>query len=150
MTREVRLVQTCYPQIYLACHTAHTPRRTSRGVLSPRDSSLLAHLDERLPLTPTALARHLGVGKPALSAAVKRLARLGHIRVERNPRDRRVIDLLLAPGGAKAMRDSSVLDAGRVGMLLEALTAGERRAALAGLALLAKAARRITTDGNRA
>ena len=150
MTRDVRLVQTCYPQIYLACHTAHGTRASSRGGLSARDSSLLAHVDERVPITPSALARHMGIGKPALSAAVKRLVRLGHVRVERNAADKRVVHLRLAPGGAKAMRDNSVLEADRVRRLLLALTAAERRTALEGLSLLARAARRMTSEARRA
>ena len=142
MNRDVRLLQTFYPQIYLACHTSHRTR-SANGGLTTRDSSLLAHLDERHPVTPSELARHLGVGKPALSAAVKRLAGLGYIRVDRAARDRRVTHLRLAAAGADAMRDSSVLEPVRVRRLLATLTARERKAALAGLALLARAARRL-------
>jgi DNA-binding MarR family transcriptional regulator len=145
MTRDVQLVQKYYPQIYLACHTGHTTRSSTTG-LTPRDSSLLAHLDERTPITPTELARHLGIGKPTLSAAVKRLVRNGLIRVDRNPADGRVLHLRLARGGAKAMRASSVLEPDRVRRLLHELNASERRAALRGLALLATAARRITME----
>ena len=148
MTRDVRLVQTFYPQIYLACHTVHPPRSANGGITA-RDSSLLAHLDERRPTTPTELARHLGVGKPSLSAAVKRLVRLGYVKTERHASDRRVTHLRLAPAGVKAMRNSSVLQADRVRRLLGALNANERRAALDGLALLASAARRLTTEGRR-
>ena len=149
MTRDVRLVQTYYPQIYLACHTAHTTRRSSRAGLTPRDSSLLAHLDERVPVTPTELAGHMGVGKPALSAAVKRLVRLGFIRADKDPADRRVLHLRLARGGAKAMRASSVLEPDRVRRMLRVLGADDRRSALHGLALLAGAARQITMEEKR-
>ena len=149
MKRDVRIVQTCYPQIYLACHSSHASRSASGGVTA-RDSSLLAHLDERHPTTPTELARHLGVGKPTLSAALKRLARLGYIRVERNARDRRVTHLRLASAGVDVMRNSSVLEPERVRRLLRSMTASERRAALEGLALLARAARRITSERRRA
>lgn len=142
MNRDVRLLQTFYPQIYLACHTSHPPRSANDG-LTARDSSLLAHLDERHPVTPTELARHLGVGKPTLSAAVKRLARLGYIRVERAAADRRVTHLRLGAAGAAAMRDSSVLEPARVRRLLASLSARERKAALDGLGLLARAARRM-------
>ena len=150
MTRAVRLVQTCYPQIYLACHTAHATRRLSRSGITPRDSSLLAHLDERVPVSPTALARHLGVGKSALSAAVKRLVRLRFIRVDRSARDRRRVDLRLASEGTRVMRQSSVLEADRVARLLRVLSISERRAALAGLTLLANAARQITAETKHA
>lgn len=82
--------------------SSHDTGRAAGPDLLPTDLSRLSHG------TPTQLARHLAVGKPALSAAVKRLVGLGHIRVERS------------------------------------------RAALDGLALLAKAARQITTEANRA
>jgi hypothetical protein len=40
--RDVRLVQTCYPQIYLACHTQHT---RAASVLEPaRVRRMLARL----------------------------------------------------------------------------------------------------------
>ena len=147
MNRDVRLVQTFYPQIYLACHTSHAPRSANGGVTA-RDSSLLAHLDERRPTTPSELARHLGIGKPTLSAAVKRLARLGYIRVERNTHDRRVTHLRLAAAGATAMRNGSVLEPSRVRRLLATLSTAERRAAVEGLSLLARAARRMRDGGD--
>ena len=149
MTRDVRLVQTCYPQIYLACHTTHR-ERSSHALISTRDSSLLAHLDERRPTTPSVLAKHLGIGKPALSAAIKRLVRLGYIEVERSARDRRVTHLRLASSGAQAMSGSSVLDADRVRRLLRSLGPRERRAALDGLVSLARAARQIRQEEHHA
>ena len=124
---DVRTVQTCYPQIYLACHTRHVRAASSAHKLSARDSSLLSHLDEKVPVPPAALARHLGVSPSTLSAAVKRLVKL-------------------ANKGAAAMRATSVLDAVRVQRLLAALTVAERRKALEGLALLARAAR-ATMEG---
>lgn len=144
--RDVRLVQTCYPQIYLACHTRHTRAASSPQRLSPRDSTLLAHLDEKRPTTPSVLARHLGVGGPTISAAVKRLVRLGYIEQERDPDDARSVRLRLGQKGAAAMRDSSVLEPARVRRMLEKLAPGDRRAALNGLAVLAGAARRVMEE----
>ena len=141
--RDVRLVQTFYPQIYLACHTRHTRAASSPRGLSARDSSRLAHLDEKRPTTPSVLAEHLGVSASTMSAAVKRLIRLGYIDQRRHPADARSIELRLATKGAAAMRDSSVLEPVRVEKLLSVLTSPERRAALNGLALLAQAARRV-------
>ncbi|HWK08423.1 MAG TPA: hypothetical protein VNR64_00125 [Vicinamibacterales bacterium] len=43
MERDVRILQTCYPTIYLACHSRHERRRTASGAISAADSSLLAH-----------------------------------------------------------------------------------------------------------
>jgi DNA-binding MarR family transcriptional regulator len=137
---DVRLVQTCYPKIYLACHTRHQRAATSDTGLSPRDASLLAHLDERRPTTPTELARHLGVSKSTMSAAIKRLRALAYVVVSTDPRDGRTVRLRLAPKGAAAMRASSVLEPARVRRLLGTLRSSDRRAALHGLALLADAA----------
>jgi DNA-binding MarR family transcriptional regulator len=144
--RDVRLVQTCYPQIYLACHTRHTRAASSPQRLSPRDSTLLAHLDEKRPTTPSVLARHLGVGGPTISAAVKRLVRLGYIEQARDSDDARSVRLRLGQKGAAAMRDSSVLEPARVRRMLEKLAPGDRRAALNGLAVLAGAARRVMEE----
>ena len=145
---DVRLVQTCYPQIYLACHTRHTRAASSATRLSARDSSLLAHLDERRTITPAVLARHLGVAASTMSAAVKRLVNLKYIEQARDPGDARRVTLRLAPKGAGAMRDSSVLEPARVRRMLSKLTAADRRRALDGLALLAQAARDVI-DGKR-
>jgi DNA-binding MarR family transcriptional regulator len=138
-SRDVRIVQTCYPQIYLACHTRHVRAASSPHSLSARDSSLLAHLDETRPTAPSVLARHLGVGASTLSAAIKRLVRLGYVEQDRHPEDARRVRLCLAREGALAMRDSSVLDVRRVRRVLARLTPADRRAALDGLALLARA-----------
>jgi DNA-binding MarR family transcriptional regulator len=138
-SRDVHIVQTCYPQIYLACHTRHVRAASSPHRLSARDSSLLAHLDEQRPVAPSELARHLGVGASTMSAAVKRLVRLGYIEQDRHPGDGRRVRLCLTKKGASAMRDASVLDAGRVRRVLARLTPADRRAALIGLALLARA-----------
>jgi MarR family transcriptional regulator, organic hydroperoxide resistance regulator len=147
---DVRIVQTCYPQIYLACHTRHRRAASSANGLSARDSSLLAHLDERQATTPTELAIHLGVGKSTMSAALKRLKALGYITLSPDPRDRRTALLRLAPYGAAAMRDSSVLEAARVDRMLAALDAKDRKTALLGLQLLAQAARRTMQQARRA
>ena len=142
---DVRLVQTCYPKIYLACHTRHRKAASSDTHISARDSSLLAHLDEARGTTPTALARHLGIGRSTLSAAVKRLTALGYVTSSTNGRDARSTVLRLSPRGAAAMRGSSVLEPERVERLLAVLGPRERRAALAGLEILADAAERVMT-----
>jgi MarR family transcriptional regulator, organic hydroperoxide resistance regulator len=148
--RDVRLIQTYYPQIYLACHTRHTRAASSPHRLSPRDSTLLAHLDEKRPTTPSVLARHLGVGGPTMSAAVKRLVRLGYVDQERDPADARSVRLRLARKGAAAMRGSSVLEAARVQRVLAKLAPADRRLALDGLAVLARAAREVMTEAGDA
>jgi DNA-binding MarR family transcriptional regulator len=121
----------------------HTRPRTSPSGISERDASLLGHLDERWPTSPGELARHMGVGMPALSAAVARLERQGLIARGRAGGDRRRIELRLTRAGARAMRDASVIDAARARLVLARLRPAERAAALDGLALLARAAREV-------
>lgn len=141
--RDVRLVQVAYPQIYLACHTRHVRRASSATNLSATDSSLLAHLDEEAAVRPTVLAKHLGVAASTLSAAIARLTSHGYLIQQRDATDRRAIGLLLSAKGAKAMQASSVLESARVKRMLDRLTAAERKRALDGLALLARACREM-------
>lgn len=144
--RDVRMVQVAYPQIYFACHTRHVRRASTATRLSATDSTLLAHLDERQGVRPTALARHLGVAASTLSAAIARLAKLGYVVQRSDAKDRRAIELLLSEKGAAAMQASSVLESARVKRMLAKLTPAERRRALEGLGLLAKAARKAQGD----
>lgn len=142
--RGVRAVQRWYPQIYFACHTRHQRAATSQVRLSAHDSAILAHLDEDHAITASALARHLGVGAPTLSATLSRLATLGYITRRPCAGDRRVAELRLSKAGGRAMASSSVLEAPRVAAVLRELTAAEQRLALDGLALLARASRAVT------
>ena len=139
--RDVRLVQVAYPQIYFACHTRHIRRASTPHRLSAADSTLLAHLDEERPVRSTVLARHLGVANSTLSAAIARLAAQGYVIQSRDAGDRRAVELRLSRKGATAMQASSVLDTPLVKQLLGHLSPAERKRALGGLALLARAAR---------
>jgi DNA-binding MarR family transcriptional regulator len=132
-----------YPQIYFACHLEHTRGRTNPHGLIDRDIVLLGHLDERAPLRAGPLARHLGVRPSTLSAQLQRLEKLGHLARTPSPRDRRQIELRLTARGAAAMASTSILDPGRVNLLLMTLTPSERTLAVGGLALLARAARQL-------
>jgi DNA-binding MarR family transcriptional regulator len=138
---DVEVVQRCYPQIYLACHKRHVRASSTQHRLSARDSSILVHLHQMVPLTPTKLADHLSVRGSTLSAAIHRLEKLGYLRRDRTPRDRRTVALTLTPQGAKAMSETSVLDSERVIAVLSRLDRAQRKHALEGLELLAHASR---------
>jgi MarR family transcriptional regulator, organic hydroperoxide resistance regulator len=140
-TSAIELVQRYYPQIYLACHKRHIRASSTAYRLSARDSSILVHLNDTVPVTPTDLAGHLGVRGSTLSAAIRRLEQLGYLQRRKSPRDRRIVALTLTPHGAKAMAETSVLDATRVAAVLGKLNRNEQKRALEGLALLAKASR---------
>lgn len=139
--RDVRAVQVAYPQIYFACHTRHVKRASSPTRLSATDSTLLAHLHDEDPVRPTALARHLGLAASTLSAAVARLTAHGYVAQQVAANDKRATELRLSPKGAAAMQASSVLDQRLVTAMLARLRPAQRRQALEGLALLARAAR---------
>lgn len=144
-TDPIRCIQTWYPQIYLACHIDHKRPRTTGSGISARDSSILAHLDQDVPMTAASLARHLGIGAPAMSATLKRLVQLGYVAQQTDAADARRRHLRLTGAGARAMRESSVLEPSRLRRMLRRLTNGERERALEGLALLARAARETMT-----
>lgn len=146
MTMILRFTQDIlrhYPQIYLACHLVHPRARTNAFHLTDRDIVLLGHLEHDTPMLAGELARHLGVGAPALSAQIRRLEARGYLDRRAGRRDRRHVELRLTALGAEAMASTSVLDPGRVTALLAQLTPADRTRAVRGLALLAQAARQL-------
>ena len=136
-------IQRLYPQIYVACHADHVRAVSTKWRISSQDASILVHLDRESGLSPRALANHLGVAPSTLSASIARLAELGYLTNEPNGADRRKRELRLTARGAEAIASTSVLNAERVRALLKKLKPAERKAALRGLALLARAARRL-------
>ena len=140
-------VQRLYPQIYIACHTDHVRAASTTWRISSQDASILVHLDRESGLSPRALADHLGVAPSTLSAAIARLSELGYLTSEPNDTDRRKRELRLTARGAEAIASTSVLNAERVQALLDKLKPDERKAAVRGLALLARAARKLNEKG---
>jgi len=136
-------VQRLYPQIYVACHTDHVRAASTEWRISSQDASILVHLDREFGLSPRDLARHLGVAPSTLSAAIARLSKLDYLSSVPVEKDKRKRELRLTARGAEAIAATSVLDAERVRELLKGLTSPEQKAALRGLALLARAARQI-------
>ncbi|HYM62684.1 MAG TPA: MarR family transcriptional regulator [Thermoanaerobaculia bacterium] len=143
MNELIAAIQRSYPQIYFACHVDHVRKKSSVHRLSSHDSAILAHLDVETPLSPRALARHLGVVPSTLSASIAGLESLGYLTRTPRTEDRRTIELRLTERGAAAMRETSVLDPVRVGQLLAQLGESERRRAVEGIVLLARAAREL-------
>src|SRR5262245_42553457 len=132
---DVRAVQAFYPRIYLACHVQHK-RRTASGQLTEAESNLLGHLDERVPIRASVLARHMGVSRPSMSATIKRLTALGYIERTRETADARAAALRLSADGARAMQAGSVLDTARVRLMLSRLSREDRQRAIEGIGLL--------------
>jgi len=149
MNKDVVQILHCYPQVYLACHVDHVRRRSNEHGLSSADSSILAHLDTAKAIAANELARHIGVRPSTLSAALKRLEGLRYIAREELPQDRRRKLLLLTEHGQRAMAATSVLDPKHVQKLLDELGPFERKRAVDGLALLARAAQRMRTRSGK-
>ncbi|HEV2804348.1 MAG TPA: MarR family winged helix-turn-helix transcriptional regulator [Chthoniobacterales bacterium] len=139
----VREIQRLYPQIYLACHVDHVRATSTKWKLSSKDSSILAHLDDKRGTSPRTLAAHLSVAPSTLSAAIRRLTDLAYISSEPAQADMRQRELRLTTRGVKAMAETSVLDGRRVAALLKLIDSEKRPAALNGLRLLAAAARQL-------
>jgi len=140
VARTGKIVQTSFPQIYLACHTRHQRKKSTPHRLSARDSSILAHLDEREPVSPARLAKHLGVAASTVSEALKKLARLGFI-VPENESAKRRTNVLLSALGAAAIRDTSVLETEKLEAILRGLTRSEMKSVAMGMATLGNACR---------
>lgn len=142
--QDVNAIQRFYPQIYIACHIDHVRATSTKWQISSQDASILVHLDHEIGLNARALADHLGVVPSTLSAAISRLAKLGYLSSKPDEKDRRKREIRLTPRGAQAIAATSVLDATRVQAMLNLLDVDERKEAVRGLSLLARAARQLS------
>src|SRR5918997_858375 len=137
---DVALVLDAYPRIYFACHRRHVYDPEQRRLVSAHQASILDHLDAVESTVLSDLARHMGVTASTMSLAVDRLERGGYVVRERDAADGRRVRVRLTDAGVRVRRANSVLDPALVAAMLEQLPAGERREALRGLTLLARAA----------
>lgn len=143
----VERVLRCYPQIYFACHRRHVRDPKTKAVLSAHQASVLDHLDEVEGTSLLELARHMGVTASTMSLMADRLERGGYLRRDRSPDDGRRVDLRLTPAGVRIKRQQNVLEPGLVEAMLARLDGESRERALAGLELLAGAARDMMASG---
>jgi DNA-binding MarR family transcriptional regulator len=143
MDNDVFEIQRLYPQIYLACHNDHIRAASTQWRISSQDGSVLVHLDREAGVRPSALAKHLGVAASTLSATIARLEKLGYLSSTPAAKDKRQRELKLTARGAEAIAATSVLNEKRVRALMKKLTRNERKAAVNGLVLLARAAGEI-------
>jgi DNA-binding MarR family transcriptional regulator len=142
----IRVVQMAYPQVYLACHTRHQRKRSTEARLSQRDAAILAHLDETWPTAPGRLAHHMSVSKSTISEALKRLVSLGYVDGTSRGSGGRLTGATLTARGARAIRDTSVLETKRLQRALQALDARELAVVAAGMARLAAACRGLADE----
>jgi DNA-binding MarR family transcriptional regulator len=146
MPSAIRQVLRLYPRVFLACHTRHVRDRRSGRILSGRQAGILDHLDETEPTTLLSLARHVGVTPSTMSLTIDRLVRAGYVRRDRDNKDARRVNLRLTRAGLRIRREKSVLDPRLVASLLKHLNLSERREAIRGLELLARAADEVASE----
>ncbi len=144
-------VQFAYPQVYYACHTRHQRRRSNEAGLSVRDLEILVHLDRRVALTLSELARHMDLAPSTLSEALSALVELGCVIKTTAPgrRDRRRVGLLLTARGIAAVRSGSVLETARVKLVLRRMAPDDRHRVCEALTILARACRNMGTREER-
>ena len=129
-----------YPRIYFACHTRHVRDPASGATLSSHQVSILDHLSVADPTSLAELAAHMGVTASTMSLAIDRLEDAGYVERARDREDARRLRLLLTDKGRRIREAHSVLDAEKVDAMLAHLNDAERRDAIRGLELLARAA----------
>jgi DNA-binding MarR family transcriptional regulator len=137
---DVARVLDAYPRIYFACHRRHVYDAEQRRLVSAHQASILDHLDPVESTVLSDLAKHMGVTASTMSLAIDRLERNGYVARERDATDRRRVRIRLTEAGVRVRRANSVLDPALVTEMLEQLPADDRRKALRGLELLARAA----------
>jgi DNA-binding MarR family transcriptional regulator len=137
---DVAAVFRDYPRIYFACHREHVRDPKTGLDVSARQVSILDHLDANHPTMVSDLAKHLGVTPATMSLAIGRLVDRGYVTRILDPIDRRKVQLRLTADGVRVTNANSVLEPALVEDMLDQLSAADRRTALNGLAILARAA----------
>jgi len=144
---DIDLVLSTLPRIHGVCRTRATARTRGHGpALSDHQVRILGHLDRADPTMVTELAEHMGVTPSTMSLNLKRLRGAGFVTSDRDPDDRRVMNVRLTDEGVRARDALSALDPGRVDALLRRLGPEGRQRALSGLRLLADAADELMTE----
>ena len=93
LLRDIREVTTEFEQ-----------RLGEQLTVNPTDLLAMEHLIQDGPLTPTELARRVGVTTAAMTTSIDRLTAVGHVTRSPNPADRRGVLVVPAPASVgKAM-----------------------------------------------
>jgi len=138
--RSVQRVLRAYPQVYFACHVRHIPDPRTKRLLTSRQREVLDHLSDAHGIGMRQLAAHMGVTPSTMSITVDRLVQRGYVVRAVDANDRRRVELRLTQAGVRLRGAQEVLDASRVGLMLQHLAPEVMEDALRGLELLARAA----------
>lgn len=127
-------------RVHFACRNRSMVDPGGDAHVSEHQARILSHLDGRDPTMVGELAEHMGVTASTMSLTLTRLEQAGVIRRDRDPADRRVVNVRLTDAGARLRDAHTSLDPDRVDRMLAQLPPARRAEALRGLALLADAA----------
>jgi DNA-binding MarR family transcriptional regulator len=138
---DIQTVLWALPRIHGVCRARDDPGAGMERVpLSDHQARILGYLDGTDPTMVTELAEHMRVTPSTMSLNLKRLRDAGFVTSQRDPDDRRVMNVRLTEVGVRARNATSALDPDRVDALLRRLGPEGRQRAMIGLRLLAEAA----------
>ena len=136
---DIQTVLRALPRIHGACRTRDVPE-PGDVLLSEHQGRILGFLDRTDPTMVTELAEHMRVTPSTMSLNLKRLREAGFVTSQRDPDDRRVMNVRLTDSGLRARDATRSLDPSRVDAMLRRLGPEARQLAMSGLRLLADAA----------
>ena len=110
---------------------------------APAPGGVIPAARQRMVSSAMYLADHMGVTASTMSLHLDKLEGGGFVRRVRSRVDARRVELRLTPAGVRIKRQQKVLDPRLVDLMLVNLTDAERRKALEGLELLARAASQL-------
>lgn len=139
---DIETVLWALPRIERACRGRHRGGSPEHTSISDHQARILGYLHEADPTMVTELAEHMAVTPSTMSLNLKRLREAGLVTSERDPEDRRVMNVRLTPEGGRARNALRALDPARVDALLQRLGPEGRQLAVGALRLLADAATR--------
>ena len=145
---DIETLLSALPRIQFACRATLVRDPVSGTLLTEGQARILSQLHTTDPTMVTELAEYMGVTASTMSLNLKRLSETGFISRERDPDDRRVMNVRLTESGGMIRESLRELDPGRVEAMLTSLSGEERRLVVRGLAVLADAADGLVAQGN--
>lgn len=114
--------------------------RNNRGDVSDSQLSVLFHLEQSGPLSPSELATREHVTPPSMNRTVNGLEEAGLVTRSKSSGDARRVDVELTPAGTALLLETRRLRTAWFSRKLAALEPAEREALLAAIPLLRKLA----------
>lgn len=137
---DTAFVAMALPRIFFACRARGTVDASRGTTLTEHQIRTLSYLDLEDPTMVTELADFIGVTASTMSLNLKRLEVGGYVSRARDPNDRRAMNVRLTEDGRRIVDGHRRFDPERVGAMLQQVRPEERKRALEGIAILARAA----------